>query len=116
MVTPVSAAGATARAFGPLIDVAEETTGLVVLTDFPDCVARLLGLSTGFDAATGFFVAGAGFGGGTDLTGAGFAAGLTGFAAGLFAALGGVFFAGTAARFGFAAAFTGAFFALAATG
>ncbi|MET0231637.1 MAG: hypothetical protein ABW186_11955 [Rhodanobacteraceae bacterium] len=77
----------------------------------------MLGLSTGFDAATGFFVACAGFGGGTDLTGAGFAAVLTGVAAGLFAAaFGAVFFAGTTGRFGFGATFTGAFFAFAATG
>ncbi len=77
----------------------------------------MLGLSTGFDAATAFFVACAGFGGGADLTGAGFAAVLTGLATGLLAAaFGGGFFAGTTARFGFAAAFTATFFAFAATG
>src|SRR5690348_11997941 len=116
MVTPVSVAGATARAFGVLCGAAVETTDLVVLTDFPDCVSRLLGLSTGFDAATGFFVAGVGFGGGADLTGADFAAVLTGLLAGFIATFGGVFFAGTTARVGFAAALTGAFFAFAATG
>jgi hypothetical protein len=71
MVTPVSVAGATARALAPLIvDVAVETAeGLLVLTDFPDCFSIVLDFTVCFDAAAGFFVAGAGF------------AGLAGFAA-----------------------------------
>jgi hypothetical protein len=66
MVTPVSVAGATARALAPFVvdvDVAVETAeGLLVLTDFPDCFSVVLDFAACcFDAATGFFVAGTGF-------------------------------------------------------
>jgi hypothetical protein len=63
MVTPVSVAGATARALAPfIVDVAVETAeGLLVLTDFPDCFSIVLDFAVCFDAATGFFVAGVGF-------------------------------------------------------
>ncbi|HVT32246.1 MAG TPA: hypothetical protein VHE32_06350 [Rhodanobacteraceae bacterium] len=65
MVTPVSVAGATARALAPfVVDVAVETAeGLLVLTDFPDCFSIVLDFAVCFDAATAFFVAGAGFAG-----------------------------------------------------
>jgi len=115
MVTPESAAGATARALAPLeavavaaADVAED---LLVLTDFPDCVSRLLDPITCFDATTGFFVAGtffAGTGFGAAAFGAAFTGGLTVFATGLFAG----FFAAATGRFAFAADFGGALRAL----
>ncbi|HEV7490113.1 MAG TPA: hypothetical protein VGO25_04865 [Rhodanobacteraceae bacterium] len=108
MVTPLSVAGATARALAPL-EVAELVTeGLLVLTDFPDCLSRLLGFADGFDATTAFFVAAAVLTGA--FAGVGFAAGLTALLAGLFA----TFFTATGARFAFATDFDGALCALAA--
>ncbi|HVV98274.1 MAG TPA: hypothetical protein VHC92_14125, partial [Rhodanobacteraceae bacterium] len=95
MVTPVSVAGATARALAPFVvdvDVAVETAeGLLVLTDFPDCFSVVLDFAACcFDAATGFFVAGTGF-----TVFAGFA----GFEGTAFAALFAAGFAGLPALF-----------------
>jgi len=114
MVTPLSVAGATARALALLETVAvaaADVAGLLVLTDFPDCFSRLLGCITCFDATAGFFVAGTGFactGFGAAAFGAAFATGFTVFATGLFAD----FFATTTGRFAFAADFGGALRAL----
>ncbi|HSS07337.1 MAG TPA: hypothetical protein VLK83_09405 [Rhodanobacteraceae bacterium] len=109
----MSADGGTARALAPLLGVADETTGLLVLTDFPDCFSKLLGFTICFDAATGFFVAGAFTGAG--FADAAFATGLTTLATGLFAALLGAFFAVTTARFAFATGLGGDLCALLAT-
>src|SRR5262245_59081353 len=116
MVTPVSAAGATARALAPLeavaAAVAAETEGLLVLTDFPDCFSRLLGSINCFAWTMGFFVAGALFACagfvGNAFAGAGFATGLTVLFAALFAG----FFAAATGRFALAAGFGGALRAL----
>jgi hypothetical protein len=113
MVTPESAAGATARALAPLetVAAADVAEGLLVLTDFPDCFSRLLDFIACFDATTGFFVAGTGLactGFDAIALGWGFAAGLTVFATGLFT----TFFTATTGRFAFAADFDGALRAL----
>ncbi|HKE48754.1 MAG TPA: hypothetical protein VKB52_11865 [Rhodanobacteraceae bacterium] len=119
MVTPLSTAGATARALGPFeeggvaVMVAED---LLVLTDFPDCFSIVLDCTaTGFDATTGFFVACvaalAAFVA-TGFAGALFAAGLTALLTGLFAGLLAVFLTTAGGRFAFAAAFAGALRAL----
>jgi hypothetical protein len=113
MVTPVSAAGATARALAPFEVVAGETEGLLVLTDFPDCFSTLLGFAVAFaaadcfDATTGFFVAD-----GAGLAGAALADGLAAGLAGLAAALLAGFFAAAIGRLVLVADFGGALRAL----
>jgi hypothetical protein len=123
MVTPLSAAGATARALAPLegvADIADVTEDLLVLTDFPDCFSRLLVFTVCFeticfDATAGFFVAGAGLTA-TGFAGAVFAAGLTTLPAGLFATLLTAFLTAVIGRFAFATGFGGALCVFAATG
>src|SRR4029079_4775189 len=108
MVTPLSAEGAVARALGVFEGVADAVAGLLLLTDFPDCFSRLLGLPVCFDAATGFFVAGAALTGaaftGAAFTGACLATGSTAFA--------GAVFATATGRLAFATALLGALCAL----
>jgi hypothetical protein len=123
MVTPLSAAGATARALAPLegvADMADVAEDLLVLTDFPDCFSKLLDFTVCFDAicfdaTTGFFVAGDGLAGAT-FTGAAFAAGLTALTVGLFATLLTAFLTAASGRFAFATGFGGALCDFAAAG
>src|SRR3954466_7588112 len=114
MVTPLSAAGATARALAPLegvTDIADVAEVLLVLTDFPDCFSKLLDFTVCFDAicfdaTAGCFVAGDALTG-SAFAGAAFAAGLTALLTGFAAALLAGFLTMRTGRFAFAIGFGG---------